>query len=402
MPATAGEQSYETEVINNISIGDISISLSVNGWGTHKDGMGSQDRRYVLPGETVENTVRITNLANPAWIRLRLTYDPEDGMKDFPASCIIPADEHWIERGEFYYYTLPLGSGEEVEFMREMLIPPFWGREAEGKDFELMITAEAVQEANFIPDFTLDDPWFGTLIETCVHTSHEPMMLSFEDFSVSFEGGAEGLVRIGDDLFGNFGVLMPGDTGSGTVVLKNEYSRPIGLYFRTEGQDDGPLANEARLMIRCDEELIYDGRLSGSREEVQIAWLERGDEKVLTYSIFIPPECGNSYAVSKAADKWIFRAALNVDEEKPYKHSSGGGGSHSKGSGTVRTDAEITGPPGPAAESVPYTGNLAMTGEGRGMLIALIIMTVSGMILAAAFRRCHKSRRSGPGRGGVR
>ncbi len=395
VPALAEERSYETEVINNISVGDISIALCE--YETDDDGAETEYRnpKRVLPGEIVSKTVRVTNLANPAWIRVKLTYLPADGMKDFPPSCIALADDYWIERGGYYYRTRPLESGEEADFIRGIRIPSFWGNEAAGKDFEIAITAEAVQEANFIPDFTAEDPWFGTLIETCVHTSRDiPVMTRYRGFSVSFEGGAEGLVRLGDDFFANFGTLMPGDEGSGVLTLKNAYASPIALYFRTEGLDEGPLANEAHLVIRDGDSVIYDGKLSGSRDEVKIADLDTDGEKELTYSIFIPPECGNSYAVTKAADKWIFRASLN-EAEKSKKPASSGGGSHSGGGGSGSGGVVHGGPVQPV-QNVNTAYNLAQTGEGNGVFMALAVMALSGLTLAAILLYCrHRMAKGG-------
>ncbi|MFR3808776.1 MAG: hypothetical protein ACLTX3_07460 [Lachnospiraceae bacterium] len=69
---------------------------------------------------------------------------------------------------------------------------------------ELHFTADAVQIKNFTPDFDSDDPWFGTVIEKSITDEYIIPGEKHDLFSVSYEGGAEGLVKVGDDFFSNW------------------------------------------------------------------------------------------------------------------------------------------------------------------------------------------------------
>ncbi len=372
VPAFAFQRSYETEVINNVSIGDISIDLAVYEDDGPEGEAGYQNSGMVLPGQTVSRIVQITNLANPAWVRVRLEFLADEDIFSFPESFITPADERWVWRGGAWYYTSPLGKGEKVDFMKELRIPTFWGDELAGCDFTLVITAEAVQEANFDPDFDSQDPWFGTLIETCVHTACEPAPPRQGTFTVSFEGGAEGLVKTGDDFFENFGSLMPGDDVSDVLRLKNDYSKPVTIYFRSEGPADDILARMVKLTISGGEGLIFDGSISQSRDEIKIATLRKGEEENITYSLFIPPEADNAFALIKTSDKWIFRAESGTEK----KTSSSGGKS-----GKTVSDVTPGQGPSPAAQFVYPVRELAQTGEGGAVILAAALMFMAGLIL---------------------
>jgi len=177
--------SYETEVINNVGIGDISIGLE----------------EFELDESGIE------------------------GLSDYMVTL---DSNQWVKVGDYYYYIVPVDKDVSIDFVKEVRIPTEWDESYADKSFSIVVTADAVQADNFTPDFKSDDPWFGTVIETCVHTSYTSVQAEDEAFSVVFEGGAEGLVRTGDDFFANWGELMPGDT----VCMPYQIRRQNGSSLR--------------------------------------------------------------------------------------------------------------------------------------------------------------------------
>ena len=66
------------DVVNHISVGDVSISISEyarKGKGEVKYTQPSE----VVPGQTISKIPRIKNNALPCWIRARITYAGENG-----------------------------------------------------------------------------------------------------------------------------------------------------------------------------------------------------------------------------------------------------------------------------------------------------------------------------------
>lgn len=317
--------SYETDVTNHVSIGDINVRLSEYGLDDDGNETAYRNNRMVLPGERVDQIVRITNLANTAWIRMKLEYTSDDGIKDLSDDMVVLASDEWIRAGDCWYWPKPMEKDESEDFIRQVMIPPEWDETYAGKEFAIVVTAEAVQAVNFTPDFEALDPWFGTVIETCTHTVYkEPEAEAGKAFSVVFENGAEGLVRTGDDFFSNWSALMPGDVVSDTVQLKNSYHRPVTMYFRSETLSDNALAKALRLKITAGDKTVYDGTLDGAvAEQVELARLASGQEAELVYTLTVPAELDNRYAMASAKTKWIFSA--NV------KNSGGGGGGGTSG-----------------------------------------------------------------------
>lgn len=220
----------------------------------------------------------------------------------------------------------------------------------------MILTADAVQEANFTPDWNAGDPWFGTVIETCVHTSYDPKLAGSQVFSVVFENGADGLVKTGEDFFSNWASLMPGDTVSGQVTLKNSYRRTVTMYFKTETIADDALLKALNLEIKNGDTVIYSGTMDGAMaERVKIASLAMNEEAILTYTVSVPKELNNSYALSKTQTKWIFSAYMSS--------SSGGGG----GGGGHKTPGGNSGDHRPGTTQVTTEQNQTEeTGQGPG------------------------------------
>lgn len=330
MPQTvyAGTQNYQTEVINSISIGDISISLDEFELDSDGNLIPYQDNKTVLPGQMVDKIVQITNQANRAWIRAKIEYTSDDGIQGMSDDMVTMSEKTWKKVGDYYYFTEPLDR-DTIEFIRAVRIPPEWDETYSDKSFTVMITVDAVQEANFTPDFTSDSPWFGTVIETCVHSTYDTMHVEEQNFSITFESGAEGLVKVGDDFFSNFGNLMPGDVVSDTVSLHSSYNRPVSIYFRTDTIAADELLHAVEIEIKNSKKLIYSGTLDGAiKENVQLALLKNGEYAELSYTLRVPASLDNRYALSQTKTEWIFSAELENSEG-----GEGGGGGASSDSG---------------------------------------------------------------------
>lgn len=392
-------ESYETEVVSHTGIGDISIGLEEFELDANGDEVPYENNKTVLPGQKVDKIVRITNQADTAWIRAKLEYVSDDGIHGLSDGMLTLDPGPWVKAGGYYYYTEPVEKGHSIDFIKEVRIPAEWDGNYADRSFSITVTADAVQTANFTPDFTSSDPWFGTVIETCVHTAYEPAPGKDEAFSVVFEGGAEGLVRTGDDFFSNWGSLMPGDTVSDKVLIRNAYSRPATIYFRTETIADDILLKALRLEIRNGDNVLYSGTLDGAiRESVALAHLGYGEEVELTYTLSVPTELNNRYALTQTRTKWIFSVQLD------RMGSSGSGGSSKKGGSTTGgpgvTPINPEDPPKdnwlpePAQEVIDkitdVIGKIPKTGEGNTGFYLLLIMIASGTGAAMLWKKGRK------------
>ena len=160
------------ETINKIAVGDVNIGI----WEYEEDGDGEKkyegpENGIVLPSQVISKIPRITNYAEPCYVRVKPVFDEEEtqdyrlGEEDLGG-----IEDVWLKVGEYYYYPKVLGKQESVDFFRTITIPSAWTSEAEGQVLSVEIQAEAVQAANVTPDFTAEAPWGEELeIEQCVH-----------------------------------------------------------------------------------------------------------------------------------------------------------------------------------------------------------------------------------------
>lgn len=331
MPVTAFATEYQTDVISTIKIGDISIHLQDYEIGKNGREKVYEDKKLILPGQTISKITRITNEGNAAWVRIKPEWRGDEAL-GLSLDMIGGISADWKQIGGYFYYTKPLEVGESVDFGKTISFPPEWTEAVSDKSFYLYTQVDAVQEANFAPNWESTDPWFGTVIEQCSHTVHPVSTKGNQWFSISFEGGAEGLIHIGDDFFSNFGDLMPGDKLSETIKVGNNYSQPVDIYFSAENIDNADILQKITLEIKNDEDLIYSGPLSSPIDKQLLGTYSKGDTSDFTFTISLPADLKNDDALKEAQVKWIFSAEI-----KSSGNSSSSKGSHS---GSTASDQE--------------------------------------------------------------
>ena len=300
--------------VNHIGTGNVSLSLNefrLNAEGEEEPIEGNSDRRIVLPGETVSKISKITVNGQKSWIRAKVLTEGDSRITALSPSWVtLYEDGTWVNKGEYWYYTKPVDHGETVRFTKEVKIPH--DLEIPDAVFNVILWADAVQYDNFSPNFSADDPWFGTVIEESVYETFRYRDPGDAHFFVSYEGGAQGLIANTEDLFHNFAVLMPGDHVSDSLVIGNGYNQPVRLFFRIEATgEEEKLARQIRLNIHAGETTVFSGTLADAMNEIYLAWMTPNWTAVLTYDLDVPEELKNEFSLTDTSDRWIFRAELS-------------------------------------------------------------------------------------------
>lgn len=344
---------YTTEVTNNISLGDVNISINEYEHEDNGNEVAYKDNKVVWPGEKVDKIIRIHNNANAVWLRAKLEYTDCGDFKGLSDENVELASDNWIKRGDYYYCTVPVEAKKAVDFVKAVNIPSEWNETRSDSEFSIYTTVDAVQEANFTPDFSSDDPWFGTVIEECVHSKPNiTTAINNQAFQVVYENGADGLVKVGDDFFSNWASLMPGDVVSDSVAIGNHYSHQMAILFRTETIADDTLLNKVHMTIKNGDTVLYDGSMNGEiTKEIRLGFIKQNETMNLNYTVSIPAELKNEYALASTKTKWIFSCF-----DSSVRNSSGRG---SSSNGTTMSSGEtstVTPTPGPTPEPTP-SGN---------------------------------------------
>lgn len=320
------------QVVNHISVGDIKISVE------EFEKKGTKEVLYnnkgdVLPGAVVSKIPRITNRALPCWVRARILYTNDrkelEGLDDTKLSGF---SSKWIKRGEYYYYTSILKRKETVDLFQSVHIPTSWKKEHELQKLGLTIQAEAIQAANFTPDFSAMSPWGNQLIRQCIHEEDGAMTCKKPQtkLSVEFNGKAHKLLSVPGDFFTNLGTAMPGDVLTDTITLSNTTDDPAELLFRTSvkgrSEEKRAMLKDVKLTVAMGNEILYRGNLesTGLEKNRSLGRFASGQTGNMKFRLEIPTEWDNRMAQKSADVTWIFTVNEKVKEVVPDTEETSG------------------------------------------------------------------------------
>lgn len=324
---TYGYFSDTLKVKNHISTGDVNIGLK------EYEKKGSTEVSFtgpkaVVPGDVISKIPRITNYASPCWVRARITYkNDRENVEGFDDKNISGISKKWVRRGEYYYYTGILKQKDSVDLFKEVTVPETWTEEHTGQELGIIVQAEAIQAANFNPDFKAMSPWGNQEIQLCVHEENGKTVCRKEKtkLSVEFNGQAHKLMSVPGDFFVNLGTAMPGDEFQDTVTVSNTTDQDAEIFFRTavEGQNHSQteLLKGVKLTVDMDDMRLYEGTLDspGLNKNHSLGKFSPDEKGKLKFSLSIPSEWDNSYALRDAEVQWIFTV-----NETPEKENGSG------------------------------------------------------------------------------
>lgn len=124
---------------------------------------------------------------------------------------------------------------ESTDLFQNISIPDTWTEEHAKQKIAVDIQADAIQAANFKPDFSAMSPWGNQVIQKCVHEQDGTLTCKKGNtkLSVEFNGKAHKLIAVPDDFFTNLESAMPGDILKDAVQIANTTDQEAELFFQT-------------------------------------------------------------------------------------------------------------------------------------------------------------------------
>ena len=322
----SGTYAYYQDTVsvrNHISTGDINIGIQEY---EVKDGKESlyadPDGRLVLPSQKISKIPRITNYAQPCYVRVKIACTGE--MLVLSEQDISGMPEEWIRAGEYYYLTDPLDTGESADVFQTVTIPEEWTEASSDQRLGITISAEAIQSDNFTPDFQSEQPWGDQETELCVHEQDGTVMevqKSYQTMMVSYEGTARNLVAVPEDFFTNLGTAMPGDSLSDTAAIRNTTDTEAEFFFRTEipgelTEEERELLEQFQLVIQKEGTMLYSGTLGAEtlQHPVSLGRYQPGEEGSIHFTLTLPAKLDNAYARRETSVNWVF--SVRGEEEE--------------------------------------------------------------------------------------
>lgn len=320
----------EAAVENHFETGIVDISLQEymkNEAGEEKEW---SPQEAVLPGMEISKIPRITNEGSDCFVRVKFEFEGIDMSADEDIYGMDDAVWTKAEDG-YYYYRNVLGTEESVDVFQGIRIPDDLSQEEyEGQSFQLDIDADAVQAANFTPDFEAPEPWGKVEILECTKEG-EYDITTFKkenqlEFQVEYQGSAGTMTANPDDFFSNMPYLMPGDTYTDSAVMKNSGESDIRIYFRGEvpeedNQDQSDILDRISLLIEAETQegrsVVYDGPLRGETlgETICLGTIPAGGKGEFIYTVYMPEELNNDYSLLHGSVRWIFSTEEIVKEQ---------------------------------------------------------------------------------------
>lgn len=317
-----------TTVTNHFATGIVDIDLNEYTKSEDKEET-YKDLENILPGQNISKIPRISNLGNDCYIRAKYTTETEM----FSVDDIYGIGEDWVKAEDgYWYYKNIVQTGESVDAFEGVKIPDEFEDQTIDRNINLDVVVEAVQAKNFSPDFSSDSPWGDVEIQECIKDDYDISAMTDAQkngkLTVTYKGNTQDLVSDPKDFFENFPTMMPGDSYSDTVKLKNNNDKEIQLYFKADTADSD-LAKNIHLKVTSKvndtEKTVFDGTLDDTQytENQLLGTLKSGSEDDLEFEISVPSELDNDYAAELDNVKWTFSADPITDKKDSGTYSNG-------------------------------------------------------------------------------
>lgn len=134
--------------------------------------------------------------------------------------------------------------------------------------------------------------------------------------NVQLLGDANGLVHIPEkDLFLHYPNMLPGDSISRTLIIKNNYKYSYEIFLkakRVSSKEEYDLLDKLDLKITYNDNIIYIGPISGENkltQDISLGIFKPGQQATLVAQVTLDgPSTGNEYKNKYVQVDWVFTA----------------------------------------------------------------------------------------------
>lgn len=320
------------ETINKISMASVNGSVLE----TFESGL------TVYPGTVTEKVVNVKNTGNTdcaVRVKVEMLWGSEhDENGNLISDQILSSDNiqitynsvdwYYSETDGYYYYKGILAPGETTSspLFKEFTVSEDTGNEYGGKEANIRVQMECIQAGdNSLSMWGVDEKELGI-----DYSSKKP---ASADTAVVFMSPDDGFRFDADegDLFHNFKNLVPGDSVTQVITVKNEYSKNVEIFFYAETTDQIYATDETRELIDkllkeyafitiTDEQgkVIYEGPVWGNldksgntvslKDPVSLSTFAANQSRKYIVSLSMDPKADNELHYLLGLVKWIFYA----------------------------------------------------------------------------------------------
>lgn len=313
-------------VDNDMRTGGVNIKLDEYLVTNGQEVEYTEAEKIVVPGEQVPLIPRISNLAAPCYLRVKLSYTINGNITYLTQESLGEMSSDFKKVDDYWYYTKPLAQNDKLDVFKYLVIPTNMGNEDQGKTLQFNIIAEAIQSNNVDPDFDSTNPWGNAEILKNDDENYVMEKIQVSDaVKVEYDNDAAKILNVPDDFMAGLSELMPGDEITYTVpTSENPFNATYLFKILPDNLDDADvkdLLQHLQLVIKKDGTTVYDGNMDVTAETA-FGSAEAYQTPTFTFTVKMPIELNNTYAMRRAPIKWNFTLRLNRDEPLPPNYTN--------------------------------------------------------------------------------
>lgn len=294
-----------------------------------------QTQKAVMPGDTIQKIVHVRNDGNTDMlVRVRIEKNWRNGASttNLSGNNIVPAFhlDRWIDGGDgYYYYSGILKPGTTTErslFDSFTVSAAGTGNEYQGKTANINVTMEAIQATEGALQ-TWGKTYAQLKITAPQKTNAPATNVSFVDSQAGFR-----FEPATTDLFASFKQILPGETRTQRVDIRNSYSKQVEILLRAELAQQTTTTPEKLALINrllreqttmkitdSDGRTIYQGAAWGNytaegtlpntmKYNISLGRFDPQQARSLTVDLQLSPQVDNEYQDLLGMVRWVFVA----------------------------------------------------------------------------------------------
>ncbi len=194
---------------------------------------------------------------NTAWIRAKLTWQYDAGVKGLDDSLLEFSNDGWTKTEDWYYYNIPVNPGDKVRLINGVRIPYEWDNDLINKKFRLIVTVEGSEaapgdtgwnkntKAVFSEDFTVWSQGYQT--DEDVWVKEGGLAVRINEYQINDDGTVTDYVNDKVVVPGQFiskivEIEIDGEKGANVKLIPE---KPIKRVYVGNTEVDGKIVNPA-------------------------------------------------------------------------------------------------------------------------------------------------------------
>lgn len=278
----------------------------------------SETTSVVYPGDKISLIPKINNLGESCFVRVKINYiDTSTNFLDYTTGF----SNSLTKYGDYYYYTDVLDNASNIKIFDAIKIPDDITTTDNERKIKLEIIAEAIQSKNFVPDYSLSDPWKGITPSENTKSSYDIDTETGKlKINILYEDNTINDISVNKDFFKQMYNVMPGDNFVDYAELKNTSKNSNKYYLKIltddKKEEEINLLNNIHLTItNKNGQIIYNGNLLSS-EKFLLGEYATNDYDKFEFKIEVPSELENEFTLLNPKLYFVFSSESEEDTNK--------------------------------------------------------------------------------------